>query len=232
MSKYEVRSATVEDAEAIGGIIKAVWPDSEINIGRIESVIRNTNHSTMVASIEGVLAGFVDGFMTTSVDSSRRWEVDLLAVDPQYQRRGIAGSLVIANTQEGFQRGATLARGLVAVDNVGSQKSFERCGYKLDGTICDLFVCTSRSHGSPEQIEITTASIFAVQTMNYSGLWIEGDRVPKSFEQGKLQLATTDCDLVGAVIPENDQELIQESQKIGYERVGRFQWWLRPLVDN
>lgn len=232
MSKYEVRSATVEDANAIGGIIKAVWPDSEINIDRIENVISNTEHSTMVVTLEGALAGFVDGFMTTSVDCIRRWEVDLLAVDPQYQRRGIAASLAIANTHEGFQRGATLARGLVAVDNVGSQKSFERCGYKLGESICDLMVFISRSRSSLGQIEVTKASIFAVQTMNYTGLWIEGDRVSKSFEQGKLQLATTDYDLVGAVIPENEEELIQESQKIGYERVGRFHWWLHPLIGT
>ena len=231
MSNYEIRSATVNDAEAIGGIIKAVWPESEINIGRIESVIRNVEHSTMVARVEGVLVGFVDGFMTTTAEGARRWEVDLLAVHPEYQRRGIAAALIMANTQEGQQRGTALARGLVAIDNVGSQKSFARCGYEVDETICALMVSASRSHEPLGQIEITKASIFEVHTMNYTGLWIEGERSPRSLKQGKHQLATTDYDLVGAVIHEDEEELIEESQEIGYESVGRFQWWLRPLTN-
>ena len=36
--------------------------------------------------------------------------------------------------------GAEIARGLVAVDNIGSQRAFAKCGYETDGVICELMI--------------------------------------------------------------------------------------------
>lgn len=232
MNSFEVQKAHTNHANGIGDIIKAVWPDSEVNINRIENVLDDPLHSTIVVVVDDDLAGFVDGFMTTSVNGVRRWEVDLLAVRPDYQRRGIASALVEAGTIEGRARGAELARGLVAVDNTGSQKSFTHCGYRTDGTKYDLIVCSSRSHEPSRGNEEEKAYILPVKTINYTGFWIEGELNLKSLEEGKRRLATTDFDVVGAVTPENQNKLIQDGIAIGYERIGRYQWWQRPLISS
>ncbi len=232
MNTFEVQKAHTNHAKAIGDVIKAVWPDSDINVNRIENVLDDPVHSTMIVVVEEDVVGFVDGFMTTSMDGIQRWEVDLLAVRPEYQRRGIASALIEAITTEGRVSGAELARGLVAVDNTGSQKSFSHCGYDTDGTRCDLLVCSSRSHETSSDNEEKTAYIFPVKTMNYTGLWIEGELNLKSLEQGKRQLATTDFDVVGVIIPESQNNLIRDGFAIGYEKIGRFQWWQRPLISS
>jgi len=232
MSMYEVRKAYVDDAAGIGEVIGAVWPDSEVNLTRIENVIRNAEHSTKVVSVDGVLAGFADGFMTTALDRTKRWELDLLAVRPQFQRRGMAVALIEANTSEGRARGCVMARGLVAVENVGSQKSFERCGYVMHNTRRVLLVLSSRSHSPSNEDKQMTTSIFPVNTMNYTGFWIEGELNQSNLIQGKRLLTETDYDLVGAVIPENNKEIIHDALKIGYERLGHYQWWERPLINN
>ena len=145
MNSFEVQKAHRNNANGIGEVIKTVWPDSDVNVKRIENVLDDPVHSTIVAVLDGDLAGFVDGFMTTSVNGIRRWEVDLLAVRPDYQRRGIASVLVQASTNEGRARGAAVARGLVAVNNVGSQKSFSHCGFDPDKNQCIIDLVLLRS---------------------------------------------------------------------------------------
>ncbi len=143
-----------------------------------------------------------------------------------------ASALVEASTIEGRARGAEMARGLVAVDNVGSQKLFSRCGYYTDGTSYNLLVYGSRSHELSAKREEEMTFILPVKTMNYTGFWVEGELNLKSLEQGKKQLFATDFDLVGAAIPENQNNLVRDSFAIGYEKIGRFQWWQRPLTSS
>lgn len=140
MNAVEIRNANSDDITAVAETMNSVWPESSVSSERIMGVLADRSHSTMVAVCEGRVVGFVDGFLTVSQDGLKRWELDLLAVHPDFQRRGIASALITANTQNGQVMGAELARGLVAVGNVGSQRAFAKSGYETDSAICELMV--------------------------------------------------------------------------------------------
>src|SRR4051812_12129153 len=142
MNVGEIRTAKITDIVEIGRIIVAVWPDSTVNTYRIEKVLNDPTHLTMVYEIKEQVVGFADGFLTTSGDGIKRWELDLLAVHPDFQRRGIASALVTANTEIGKSMGAEIARGLVAVDNIGSQRAFSKSGYETNGVVCELMIAS------------------------------------------------------------------------------------------
>ncbi len=228
MNAVEIRSANAEDVENIAEIMKAVWTESSISNERILGVLGDSAHSTMVAVCEGRVVGFVDGFLTVSQSGLKRWELDLLAVHPDFQRRGIASTLVTANTQEGQLMGAEIARGLIAVSNIGSQRAFSKSGYETDAVICELMVASDVKSPEGSDLDIE-AAIIAVRTINYSGLWVEGNQNKAGLEKGLRQLSIGPYDLVGAVVPSEQTQNIVDAEALGFEKVGRYEWWQRPL---
>lgn len=229
MNVGEIRMATTADIAGIGKIIGLVWPENTISSDRVEQALSGPAHATTVSINEGDVVGFADGFLTTSADGLKRWELDLLAVHPSFQRRGIASTLVEENTQMGQLRGAEMARGLVAIDNVGSQRTFAGCGYKTDEAICELLVA-SKPYPPVGVIEADKEFDFIrVNTINYAGIWIEGERTRTRLENALSQLANGQDDLVGMVVPIHETQVIRDALSLGFERVGRYQWWHRPF---
>jgi len=229
MNAGNIRTAKITDVVDILRVIGAVWPDNEITTKRVEGVLSDPTHSTMVFEVEKQVVGFVDGFWTTSDEGIKRWELDLLAVHPKFQRRGIASALVTANTEVGQSKGAAIARGLVAVDNVGSQKAFAKSGYETDGVVCELMISSDGKQVSDMTDSDLGTTIIPVQTMNYTGLWVEGKRSKAGLRQAIGQVLNSDNDLAGAVIPSDESHVIDDALSLGYEKVGRYQWWQRPL---
>lgn len=86
--------------------------------------------------------GFVDGFLTGNCDHAKRWEIDLLAVDPMWQAKRIGKSLIETSFAEVERRGADLARDLVRVDNLACRKAFAHSRFEKSSHILALFVCT------------------------------------------------------------------------------------------
>src|SRR3972149_6121657 len=107
----EIRRATTEDTGPIGEIIGYVWGET-VDSARIAAIISSREHDTWVAVCDGKAAAFVDSFPTRSAEGVARWEVDLLAVHPDFQGRGLARKLVAASAAEAGRRGLALARGL------------------------------------------------------------------------------------------------------------------------
>lgn len=226
----EIRLALPTDTSHIFAIKQAVWPsESPKNQAHIADVIALPDHATHLAFVEGTPAGFVDGFMTYTPEGLPRWEVDLLAVHPDFRGKGIAAQLVALSTETGRARGANFARGLVEIENIGSQRTFARSGYTLENQHHALMV------GSELLMDILilppeNTLLTPVQTINYLGIWVEGAYQKNSFLAGQVLCTQHAWDLTGAVIPTSDITAIKIAQELEFTLVGHYQWWKRSLV--
>jgi GNAT superfamily N-acetyltransferase len=220
----EIRRATPSDVPGIVQVKKQVWPDESTHAAQIGWVITEPTHATFVAASAGAIVGFVDGFSTLSGQGLSRWEVDLLAVHPGYQGQKLGARLVRACTHAGRQRGAALARGLVHVANVASQRTFARCAYQLDPTTCNLYVLPFGEKGVPLFQDVHWVP---VNTFNYRGFWLEMDA--SAFSATPTRPVSADWDLVGAVIPTDQVKNNRTVQAASFTNIGEYQWWFLDL---
>lgn len=115
------------------------------------------------AGAGGIVVGFVIAFATSGA-GALRWEIDLLAVHPDWRGRGLGGRLIETALAGGSalaagagssppkadrrpvptvgQQGAPSlgARAVVADDNPASIRAFVRSGFRLDPQTCELLI--------------------------------------------------------------------------------------------
>ena len=189
------------------------------------TAVSDPRHATHVAVSEDVIDGFVDGFLTFSQSRKVRWEVDLLAVDPSFRRRGLGERLVRASTEAGRTMGATVARALVRFDNAPSQRLFARCGYRPQDVACCLFVSADPTAAREYLRRRENVHVIPVKTLNYSGLWLEDGQ-----SGGSAGIGTEGAwDLIGSVISLKDAEATRVILAAGFTRIGRYRWWVTEI---
>jgi N-acetylglutamate synthase-like GNAT family acetyltransferase len=221
----EIRQASHTDLTAIVQIMHLAWPDSAVNGSRITGILENRNHKTHVAVEYENVAGFVDGFITTSHDGVLRWEVDLLAVHPDYRGRGIGCQLIAASSREGRERSAALCRALVRTDNRKAALAFSQCKYTSDLRTYGLYV---NAELVSQSITASTegAHLIAVETLSYCGVWVEGALSEAGFAAANRVCIERQLDACGAVIPVEQNDLISAAQSTGYALIGQYNWWI------
>jgi GNAT superfamily N-acetyltransferase len=226
----QIKRATPDDASGIQIVHTAVWPDGNVSLNNITQVLACADHVTHVATVNDRLVGFVDGFSTRSQTGVLRWEVDLLAVDPAFQGRGIATRLVAACTSAGQCEGVNFARALIKIDNTASERTFARCGYQVDSTPCVLLVSTCDNPVNVQQPP--GLQLVPVRTLSYRGFWLEGELSLTDFAAAQHIGTQQKADVVGAVIPLSEHDRIHAATQAGYHLVGQYQWWFRQFEDN
>lgn len=219
---FRLRQATTEDVTGIVRTKSAVWRDEIADESIVATAVSDPRHTTLVAVREDVIVGFVDGFLTVSQSGEARWEVDLLAVDQSFRRRGLGERLVRASTEAGHLKGATAARALVRFDNAPSQRLFGRCGYRPQDVACCLFVSSDLTVAREYLRRRQSAHVIPVRTLNYRGLWLEDSR-----SGGTAGIATEGAwDLFGSVISLKNAEATRAVLAAGFTRIGRYRWWV------
>jgi GNAT superfamily N-acetyltransferase len=203
-----------------------VWSGESADERHVAAAIADVNHRTHIAVVDTRVIGFVDGFRTVAANGQPRWEVDLLAVHPDYHGQKIGQQLIAATTQHARQQGHSLARALVQIDNVPSQRAFQRCGYHRDGIIYTLMVTDAAIVTSATP---NNARLIPVNTMNYRGLWLEGDLSRDALAVAQAEVARHDYDIAGALVPSDDQDSLDAATASGYRLVSHFQWWRHQL---
>ncbi len=107
----------------------AIYPDwRKTQAEVVERACRNENWTTWVADVDGVVAGFVSYLLN---ETTRVGEVDLLAVHPDYQNRGIATELNLFALQKLKEAGMRLAVVGTGGDegHAPARRSYEKVGY-------------------------------------------------------------------------------------------------------
>jgi GNAT superfamily N-acetyltransferase len=221
----DIKRALPDDAGAIKLIKDAVWPDDATSEAYIRQIIAQPDHVIHLAETNGVPSGLVEGFLTLSSEGMCRWEVDLLAVHPDFRKQGIATWLIQTCVQAGREMGAEQFRALIHVDNMTSQQSFMRNDFYRGDDPSTL--CTSaETAADPVALRaLDGLHLIPVATLNYRGVWLEGQ-----IDTDGLRLAQAVCahhkwDVAGAVISHNQQHVITAAESCGYSVVGQYERW-------
>ncbi len=219
-----IRKALLNDAQAIKILKDTVWPSDTTSEDHTQSILNDINQTILINENETDITGLAAAFMTTSLDYIQRWEVDLLAVHPNHQRQGIAKNLVNAITKIGRQKNAQIARALIQIENIGSQKTFTACGYTTNGGIQALYISDSENTSALDPAG--ECHLIPVSTLNYRGVWVEGELKAVAFMLGQAMRTQHHWDIAGAVIPKANDQAIATAEASGFTFVSYFQTWV------
>ncbi|MFT5195049.1 MAG: GNAT superfamily N-acetyltransferase [Cellvibrionaceae bacterium] len=222
-----IRPVTLSDVPSLISLKQAVWLNESADSNLITIALQTPSHQAFIAVIEGKPAGFISCFISTSQLGEQRWEVDLLAVHPNFRRRGLATQLVQTAIQARQATGAGESRALIAIDNKGSEMSFAKNGYTTDDQIYTLYISMSQPDG--KHIKPIGAHLVQVNTFNYRGVWLEAKLSDKAFLGAQSKCAQENLDLVGVLIPDNRPAEQALAQGRSFKPVSKSRWWHRPL---
>ncbi len=224
---FEFRLADDSDAHGVGEVKQAVWATQEISLEQIASALGDLDHQTFVAVENDRIAGYMACFKTVAQDGTERWEMDELAVHPDFQRRGLAQALVKAGTKAAHHLNIPTARALIQVENTASQRTFSRWGYKASTTFYGLHISTQRLD---KEIELPAdLHLVPVNTLSYCGVWVEGRLSHDGFLAARAYCAKENRSVAGALIPIDNRQAIYAAANAGYEAVSNYQWWTLEL---
>jgi ribosomal protein S18 acetylase RimI-like enzyme len=127
------------DAEGLLAVDRGTFAESPYNADEVIHLLTRGEQRAWLAIVESEVTGFVTAFPTHTLHG-RNWEVDLVAVQPAFQRQGIATELIKAAVEDAEGHGLDKARALAATDNPASQRAFTKAGFTPDETVWDLLL--------------------------------------------------------------------------------------------
>lgn len=215
-----IRPAMTQDARAIAEIIQTTFHEQS-DTRQIQQLIASGKHHTWVAQTSEVI-GFVDGFLTVAQDGTRRLELDLIAVQPDFAGQGIGRQLI-----EAFSDNAghyDLIRALVAVNNRPMERAMLATAYQGEPQIYALYVCAEAA--GIEEVS-PDAHLIPVETFTYRGIWLEGIITASALRTAQFQQQKQGFDLTGAVISTDNSQAIGFAQAAGFEFAKDYRWWTK-----
>lgn len=117
-----------DDAHDILLVDRATFAECPYSVAQIVALLADGSQHIWLAEADGEPAGFVSAFATHTL-RGLGWEVDLLAVRPEYRRRGIARALVRMAVAGAAGSDAERSRAVVAAENHASRRAFEAAGF-------------------------------------------------------------------------------------------------------
>ena len=122
-------NGSLADAEGLLAVEKATFDESPYSAADVQAMLAEGPQQAWLASDGGKVAGFVIGFPVHGLHAAW-WEVDLLAVHPEWRGRRL-GHRLIAETMVYGAGICRKGRALVADDNNASQQAFLRAGFRV-----------------------------------------------------------------------------------------------------
>jgi ribosomal protein S18 acetylase RimI-like enzyme len=145
-----LRPATREDEQALRRLDADTWswqssPAPPATPDRSFFGPDDDPGDVLVALIDGELAGYVKVRPPTGLESnSHVLAIHGLAVRPEYQRRGVARTLVEAAVEAAAAQGARRLTLRVLGPNTGARAFYEACGFEVEGVLREEFLLDGR----------------------------------------------------------------------------------------
>ena len=128
---------SLADAEGLLGVEKATFDESPYTARQVQAMLGGSAQRAWLAVGGDRVIGFVVAFSTHGLRGVC-WEIDLLAVHPDWTRRGLATRLLRAAVAHGASV-AGRSRAVVSTENFGSGRAFARAGFQRTER-CELLI--------------------------------------------------------------------------------------------
>jgi ribosomal protein S18 acetylase RimI-like enzyme len=128
---------SLRDAEELLAVEGATFNESPYTAEQVRAMLSGGDQRAWLAIGEGQVVGFVVAFPTHGLRGAC-WEIDLLAVHPDWTKRGLATRLIRTAAGHGASI-AGKARAVVSTENAGSGRAFRRAGFRCTGR-CELLI--------------------------------------------------------------------------------------------
>lgn len=224
-----IRPAMPEDARAIATIAAATKLASiDADSPRARKIL--SENRTFVATAQSEVIGFVDGFITLDGGGNRRFELDLLAVAPAAQGRGVGGRLTAACVAAAVAGGARQLRALVRCDNTTMHRFCRRQGFKRSARCFNLYVADA--HAPMHRARRHAARLLPVDTLGYAGIWLEGSVSQEAIDSAHRLASQCGASLIGAVIPSSASAVADLLASNSFRHVSQYHWWTINLENG
>ena len=128
---------SLADAEGLLGVERATFDESPYTAAQVQAMLGANAQRAWLAIGGDQVIGFVVAFSTHGLRGAC-WEIDLLAVHPDWTRRGLATRLLGAAVAHGASV-ARRARAVVSTENFSSGRAFARAGFQRSER-CELLI--------------------------------------------------------------------------------------------
>jgi ribosomal protein S18 acetylase RimI-like enzyme len=161
---------SLADAKGLLAVERETFDESPYTAPQVQTMLNDGPQRAWLALAGSEVVGFIIAFATAGL-SRPCWELDLLAIHPHWQGRGLATALIRA-ASAGSPGGLLRARAVVATDNGASARAFTRAGFQPAPEICTLLVYRPQEAGlRPRPIPI--ASIREATRLQEASRWFD-----------------------------------------------------------
>lgn len=130
---------TLEDAKKLKEIDALTFNDCQYNEREIISISERPENKIFIAEYNDIAVGFVSLLQVKTLHYHGLW-VDLIAVNPKFQKMGIGHKLLECAEKYGRKLKVDMVSGLVATNNYASKKTFEKQEFSPDNKEYHLFL--------------------------------------------------------------------------------------------
>ena len=222
-----VRRSLPGDAAAIAAIAQQCF-GSPFDQDRICRLLKAGRNYTLVALDAQRILAFADNFVTVPETGDQRLELDLLAVQPQAQGKGIGRRLIGESIQLAQALRLPLLRTLVRTENVFMRGLCSSSGFVESGERLELYI-RSPEPGSYVAGDSMEADFVPVETFAYSGIWIEGCLKQGGISRALRLAYSQQLQVVGGLARQSDRDAVQLLADNGFRLLGTYCWWALKL---
>jgi ribosomal protein S18 acetylase RimI-like enzyme len=129
---------SLADAKGLLAVEKATFDESPYSATQVQTMLSGGSQRAWLALAGSKVIGFAIAFATAGL-SGPCWELDLLAVHPQWRGRRLATRLIRA-AAAGSPEGIGRMRAVVATDNGASARAFAQAGFQPAAETCTLLI--------------------------------------------------------------------------------------------
>jgi len=132
----KIRKALLDDAASIADLTTDLGYVADVSAitDRLRRLSDTPDDVVLVAEMEGVIAGWVQGHTSVVLESGFRMEIVGLIVSSRFRRRGVGRALIEAVESWGAERGASVFSVRSNVQRVESHQFYPSLGYEKTKT--------------------------------------------------------------------------------------------------